>query len=342
MTALLCPIFQDPQFTDNGEFLSGGLLWFYEADTSTLTNAYTTDIGDVAWSNPIVLNSRGETGGTIWLANGQSYRIVLEGKPYYGQTHGTVITEHDDIAGIPVAVEASEWTVFPNTASYISVTSFTVAGDYRDIFAGNRKIRVTDSGGVSTHSVESSTFGSGVTTVNITGTIDSGLSLVEYSFITPDAAPDRFTNLTAEDLTVGDDLFVGDSITAGSINVNGNSVWTNANNTFGTTVNNGIMSFHNGFKLAYFYQTVGLTTANTTGGTYSGNFTFPTAFPTQALHAVVSFGTGAAGFFAQSKTGPYIVTTSLSNTAVGYELYWTGGAIGASFNVQILFMVVGY
>jgi hypothetical protein len=312
MTALLCPIFQDPQFTDNGEFLSGGLLWFYEAGTSTLANAYTTDIGDVAWSNPIVLNSRGETGGTIWLANGQSYRIVLEGKPYYGQTHGTVITEHDDIAGIPVAVEASEWTVFPNTASYISVTSFTVAGDYRDIFAGNRKIRVTDSGGVSTHSVESSTFESGVTTVNITGTIDSGLSLVEYSFITPDAAPDRFTNLTAEDLTVGDDLFVGDSITAGSINVNGDDVWTKTNNTVTNVGGNVNVTFENGLKI-YTYA-FNVTVANgETVSSKSGTHSFPNAFPNACFQAIACFGDGAQGAGTIS-----IAVTSVSASGFSY------------------------
>lgn len=343
MTALLCPILQEAQLTDNNEFLAGGRIWFYQAGTDQSAFAYTTEEGDVAWSNPIILNSRGETGGTIWLAPNQSYRIVVENKPYYGQVHGTVITEHDNISGIPVSVDPSAWLIFGGVPSTASSNSFTVSNDYRDIFVPNIKLKLSHSGGTTVHSVVSSTFASGITTVTVTDTIPPGIASVQYSFVTPDSSPNRFTTLTTDDINVSDAVTADRVIVGSSINsIPIDYWWNNTNNTFGTTVNNGIMSFKNGFKLAYFYQTVGLTTANTTGGTYLGNFTFPTAFPTKALHAVVSFGVGAAGFFTQSKTGPYIVTTSLSNTAVGYELYWTGGAIGTSFNVQILFMVVGY
>ena len=213
--ASLCPVFQEPQFTDNGEFLAGGLLWFYEAGSSTLAISYTDIGGTVPWTNPIVLNSRGECAGTIWLDQNTSYRITLESRPAYGQTHGVVITEHDNITGIASAQTPQDWVTFTGSPTFDSTTSFTVIGDYRDIFVANRKLRITDSGGVSIHSVIGSTFGTSTTTVNVTGLIDSGISLVEYAFVTPDASPDRF-----EDLIVNDDMTVsGDTVLDGAVTI---------------------------------------------------------------------------------------------------------------------------
>ena len=195
MTAYLCPVFQEPQFTDNDEFLAGGLLWFYEAGSSTLATSYTTESGDVAWSNPIVLNSRGESGGTVWLKSGQAYRIVLEGKPAYGQTHGEVITEHDDITGIndpSVGATDDNWILFAGEPTYLSATSFSVPGDFRDIFANRRRLYSNNSAGVIYSSVSSSSYASGVTTVNVTndsGVLDVGLNAVYYSFSLPIALP---------------------------------------------------------------------------------------------------------------------------------------------------------
>ena len=315
--ALLCPILQEQQFTDNGEFLVGGLMWFYEAGTSTLANSYTTEDGDVAWSNPIVLNSRGETGGTIWLDDNKSYRIVVEGKPYYGQTHGTVITEHDNIAGIPVAVEAEPWITFSGVPTYISSTSFTVANDYRDIFVIHRKILCTDSGGTSMHSVASSTFWSGVTTVNVTGIIDSGLSSVQYSFITPESSPDRFIYLATDDIDVADDVTVGGDITiAGNINsVAATSYWNNTNNIFSFNAGNLVAGFHNTLRV-YTYT---FTVPNGSGASVSGTHTFPVAFPTACTQVIACFGindnaTSYAGDIRISS----ITTTGFNWTAAFY------------------------
>ena len=79
--AYLSPILQDCQFSDDCTFLAGGLIWFYEAGTSTPLLAYTSPDASVAWTNPIQLNARGETGGEIWLKAGSSYKIILEGAP---------------------------------------------------------------------------------------------------------------------------------------------------------------------------------------------------------------------------------------------------------------------
>lgn len=310
MTALLCPLFQDPQVTDNNEFLAGGLLWFYEAGTSTLTNAFTTEAGDVAWSNPIVLNSRGESGGTIWLASGQSYRIVLEGKPFYGQEHGRTITDHDDITGVPLSVEAEEWIPFAGAPTYISSTSFTVVGDYRDIFSSSRKLRIISSSGVGISSVTSSTFGANTTTINVTGPIDAGIYAVEYSFLTLSATPDRFDSLVAVNLNIANDAMINNNLTVvgntdlqddvtvgGNVYADGNvlvfetqAVWSNLNNTFDTSSNtSGFVYFENGLRLYRGYEIQDFVSTGTTQQ-LSFVYLFSSPFPTRCFQVMTQFG----------------------------------------------------
>jgi hypothetical protein len=48
-------------FDNNGVMLSGGLLYTYAAGTTTPQATYTSISGDVANTNPIVLNSSGRT-----------------------------------------------------------------------------------------------------------------------------------------------------------------------------------------------------------------------------------------------------------------------------------------
>lgn len=360
MTALLCPLFQEPQVTDNNEFLVGGLLWFYEAGSSTLTEAYTTDAGDVAWSNPIVLNSRGETGGTIWLTPGQSYRIVLEGRPYYGQSHGVVITEHDDISGIPVSVEAEEWVLFPGTPTYVSATSFTVVGDYRNIFVANRKIRLTDSGGISNHSITTSSFGAGVTTVNIDGTIDSGLSLVQYSFITPDATPDRFVGLVTGSLNVANNTMIGgDALVVGKLDVNSNvsvngnvivdggvtvfgteAAWSNINNTFDTAdPSSGFIYFENGLRFYRGYDAITLV-ANGTDQTFGFVHTFSSPFPTYCFQVMATFGDFIPSSLAAYS--PIFSVVSIDNDQFQYNIICRAPVPAGTYTVELFILAIGY
>ena len=64
-------------FTDDGVPLSGGLIYSYEAGTSTPKVTYTNSTGNTAHPNPIVLNSAGRVpGGEIWLTLG-GYKFIL-------------------------------------------------------------------------------------------------------------------------------------------------------------------------------------------------------------------------------------------------------------------------
>jgi hypothetical protein len=64
-------------FTDDGVPLSGGLIYSYEAGTTTPKTTYTSNLGTIAHTNPIILNSAGRVpSGEIWLTTG-NYKFVL-------------------------------------------------------------------------------------------------------------------------------------------------------------------------------------------------------------------------------------------------------------------------
>ena len=82
-------------FTDSGVPLTGGLVYTYAAGTTTPQATYTTSAGNVAHTNPIVLNSAGRvaSGGEIWLTDAVSYKFVL-------QTSAAVtIATYDNVTG---------------------------------------------------------------------------------------------------------------------------------------------------------------------------------------------------------------------------------------------------
>jgi hypothetical protein len=65
-------------FDNNGVPLAGGLIYTYEAGTTTPQATYTTSAGTIAHTNPIVLNSAGRVpGGEIWLLFA-GYKFVLQ------------------------------------------------------------------------------------------------------------------------------------------------------------------------------------------------------------------------------------------------------------------------
>ncbi len=59
----------DQLFDNNGNPLSGGKIYTYDAGTTTPVPSYTTFEGDVEHTNPIILDSTGRVpGGQIWMA----------------------------------------------------------------------------------------------------------------------------------------------------------------------------------------------------------------------------------------------------------------------------------
>jgi hypothetical protein len=78
-SVLLSPVGNGQQFFDNaGNILSGGLIYQYQAGSSTPLATYTTVNGTIANSNPIILNSAGRCDNEIWMQTGYSYKLILQ------------------------------------------------------------------------------------------------------------------------------------------------------------------------------------------------------------------------------------------------------------------------
>jgi hypothetical protein len=85
------------QFFDNaGNVLTGGKLFTYSAGTTTPQTAYTTSLGNVAWSNPIIFDAAGRVSGSgeIWLSDGIQYKFILR------DSNDVLIATYDNINGI--------------------------------------------------------------------------------------------------------------------------------------------------------------------------------------------------------------------------------------------------
>jgi hypothetical protein len=84
------------QFFDNsGNVLTGGKIYTYAAGTTTNQATYTSNTGVTFHSNPIILNASGRVpSGEIWLADGVSYKFVIEDQ------NNVLIGTYDNITGI--------------------------------------------------------------------------------------------------------------------------------------------------------------------------------------------------------------------------------------------------
>jgi len=95
MSVLLSPIGNGFQFlTTTGLPLNGGLLYTYQAGSSTPLTTYSDNAGNVANANPIVLGVDGRPATEIWVTYGYSYKFVL------CDSNGNVIQTYDNLYGI--------------------------------------------------------------------------------------------------------------------------------------------------------------------------------------------------------------------------------------------------
>jgi hypothetical protein len=107
MSVNLSPIGNAQQFFDNnGIPLNGGLLYVYQAGSSTPLATYTDINGTIANANPIVLDSSGRSATEIWLTYGYFYKFVLK------DSSGVTIGTYDNIYGI-VGVQTAVGTTIP-------------------------------------------------------------------------------------------------------------------------------------------------------------------------------------------------------------------------------------
>jgi hypothetical protein len=108
MAVNLSPIGNGQQFFDNtGLPLNGGLIYTYQAGSTTPLATYTDVNGTIANSNPIVLDSSGRTPSEIWLTYGFNYKFVV-------QTSASItLGTYDNLYGIIGVANTSTGTTIP-------------------------------------------------------------------------------------------------------------------------------------------------------------------------------------------------------------------------------------
>jgi hypothetical protein len=108
-------------FTNTGAVLTGGKLYTYLAGTTTPAVTYTTSAGNVARTNPIVLDSAGRVpnGGEIWVTS-VSYKFVLK------DSNDVLIATWDNVSGVGAAsYQIQNFTgTGSQTVFILSATSF--------------------------------------------------------------------------------------------------------------------------------------------------------------------------------------------------------------------------
>jgi hypothetical protein len=172
------------QFYYGGVPLSGGKIYAYAAGTTTAQNTYTDSSGGVANTNPIILDSQGFTPNGVYFTAGLTYKLVLK------DSTGTTIWTEDNLSGInDTTVSLDQWASSGLTPTYVSATSFTLAGDQTTAFAPGRRLKFTVTAGTVYGTIYTSAYSS-LTTVTMvmdsSGNLDSGLSAVSYGLLSSD------------------------------------------------------------------------------------------------------------------------------------------------------------
>ena len=116
-------------FTNTGAVLTGGKLYTYAAGTTTPLASYTTNAGNVARTNPIILDAAGRvpSGGEIWILP-VSYKFILR------DSTDVLIATYDNIFGIG-AFAVQNYTGTGSTVAYAvlgNVVAVYINGVYQN------------------------------------------------------------------------------------------------------------------------------------------------------------------------------------------------------------------
>lgn len=172
-----------PQFLDSsGNPLSGALLFFYAAGTTTKQNTFTDDGGGTANANPLTLDANGRVPQDVWMTTGQNYKASLAAAGS-ADPPASFIFQTDDVSGINDATITSDQWVAGTTPTYVSATSFTLATDLTSTYHIGRRLKTTNGGGTIYSTITAVSFASSLTTVTVendSGTLDASLSAVSY------------------------------------------------------------------------------------------------------------------------------------------------------------------
>jgi hypothetical protein len=136
MAVLYTPHFMQ-FFDDNGEPLSGGLLYTYAAGTTTPKATFTTEAGNISNPNPIVLDAAGRA--VIFIEGAYKFRLETSA--------GVLVRETDNISSFETAAAATgaiNWASADTLPSAATVNIGAATSNYV-IITGTTTITAFDS-----------------------------------------------------------------------------------------------------------------------------------------------------------------------------------------------------
>ena len=126
------------QFFDNsGVPLAGGLLYSYEAGTTTPAATYTTSAGTIAHTNPIVLDAAGRPPQEIWLSGSYQYKLVLK------TSAGVLLWTMDNLTGLPAAGSQNDLVATAGQTAFTVGFTYTVGNNSLSVLVNGSKQIVT-------------------------------------------------------------------------------------------------------------------------------------------------------------------------------------------------------
>ena len=162
------------QFLDNnGNPLSGGKIYTYQAGTTTPLTTYTTNSGTIAHTNPIVLDAAGRvpSGGEIWLTLGIGYKFVVK------TSAEVLIATYDNIpsSAQPPAANDADFIMYEQGYT-VTAGSFVIGKMYRIATLGTTDFTLIGAinNVIGTHFIATG-VGTGTGTAELSQTVESKL-----------------------------------------------------------------------------------------------------------------------------------------------------------------------
>lgn len=131
------PFIKARYFDSNGDPLSGGKLYTYEAGTSTPLATYTDQGGGTANANPVVLDSNGEA--DIWIDLSLNYKFVLKDSDDVTQWTVDDVSGPESVATALAAIESPSTNTISGTDidwSLGQVFTKSISGNTTFTFSG--------------------------------------------------------------------------------------------------------------------------------------------------------------------------------------------------------------
>lgn len=261
MAYFLSPIVNDQQCDSNGAPLAGGLVYTYLAGSSTPAPTYTDNTGITPQANPIVMNTLGAVQSPVWLTSGTAYKFII--RDALGVLQRTI----DNVSGInDASISVSQW-ISGATPTYISATSFSVAGDQTGSFQVGRRVQCTVTAGVVYGTITASVYTT-LTTVTVSldsGALDAGLIAVSIGLLTatsPSMPYGIFMRLAGSETVTGDKTLSGNNTYSGSGTYSGSNSYSGASTFSGNIIMSGAPVLFAGVSVAAAATSMNIWVAN--------------------------------------------------------------------------------